>query len=130
MEFIDNFDSSAIILIVLGVIILIVAIFGYFGACKGNPCMMYTYGTLLALILLTLIGVIVTMVVFRDDIEDFVTEGCGKGFKDEEGCLATLKDYSNIAIGVVVGIAILNILAVIIGFYHATELKKIYGFYI
>ena len=53
------------------------------------------------------------------------TEGCGNGFNDEEiyteGCLATLKDYSNIAIGVVVGIAILNILAVIIGCCHAKE---------
>ena len=71
----DNaYISSAIVLIVLGAIIMIVAFFGCCGACTENACMMYTYGTLLALILLTLIGVIVTMVVFKDDIEMIVKD--------------------------------------------------------
>ena len=69
MEFNDDVQvSSAIVLIVLGVIILIVAFFGCCGACMENPCMMYTYGTLLALILIALIGVTVTIVVYKASI--------------------------------------------------------------
>ena len=53
---------------------MIMAFLGCYGACTENACMMYTYSTLLALILLTLIGVIVTMVVFKDDIEMIVKD--------------------------------------------------------
>ena len=66
--------SLAIVMISLGVIIIIMAFIGCYGACTENACMMYTYSTLLALILLTLIGVIVTMVVFKDDIEMIVKD--------------------------------------------------------
>ena len=65
----DNaYISSAIVLIVLGAIIMIVAFFGCCGACTENACMMYTYGTLLALILIALIGVTVTIVVYKASI--------------------------------------------------------------
>ena len=69
LEFIDNsYIGSAVVLIVLGAIIMVVAFFGCCGACTENPCMMYTYGTLLALILIALIGVTVTIVVFKVSI--------------------------------------------------------------
>ena len=193
-QFDDNISASfAIILIVLGAVVMIVAFFGCCGACTENPCEMYTYGTLLALIFVALIGVTVTFVIFKDEIErtvkdkmkksidkynnsttgdikkiwDWVqkdvkccgvetymdwnrvmegehkvpdscckveTEGCGKaGFFDTEkiyteGCLVTLKtkilENSGHAIGVGVGIGILNFLGVIVGCRHAKTLKK------
>ena len=155
--------------------------------------MKYKYGTLLALIFVALIGVTVTFVIFKDEIETIVkykmekvmdnynnsttgnakkiwdlvqkdvkccgverytdwirvmevedkvpdscckveTEGCGKArFYDtekiyKEGCLAKLKakilENSGHAIGVGVGIGILNFLGVIVGCRHAKRLKK------
>jgi len=75
LDFIDNsYVGSAVVLIVLGAIIMIVAFFGCCGACTENPCMMYTYGTLLALILIALIGVTVTIVVYKDDVEKIVKD--------------------------------------------------------
>ena len=75
MEFNDNVQVSlAIVMMVLGAIIMIIAFLGFYGASTENVCMMYTYSTLLALVLLTLIGVIVTMVVFKDDIEMIVKD--------------------------------------------------------
>ena len=72
-EFDDNISASfAIILIVLGAVVMIVAFFGCCGACTENPCEMYTYGTLLALIFVALIGVTVTFVIFKDEIETIV----------------------------------------------------------
>ena len=64
----NSYIGSAVVLIVLGAIIMVVAFFGCCGACTENPCMMYTYGTLLALILIALIGVTVTIVVFKVSI--------------------------------------------------------------
>jgi len=83
LEFIDNaYISSAIVLIVLGAIIMIVAFFGCCGACTENACMMYTYGTLLALILIALIGVTVTIVVYKGDVEKIVKENMEKAMKN------------------------------------------------
>jgi len=83
LEFIDNsYIGSAVVLIVLGAIIMVVAFFGCCGACTENPCMMYTYGTLLALILIALIGVTVTIVVFKDDVETIVSDKMKESMKN------------------------------------------------
>ena len=75
MEFDDNISvNTAIGVIVLGVIIMTVAFFGCCGACKENSCMMYTHSTLLGLIFVTLIGLTVAFVVYKDDIEEFVKD--------------------------------------------------------
>ena len=69
----DNISVSfAILLIVLGIVIMIMAFFGCCGACTENPCMKYKYGTLLALIFVALIGVTVTFVAFKDEFETIV----------------------------------------------------------
>ena len=66
LDFLDSqYLNTSIVLIIIGAIILIVAFFGCCGACTENACMMYTYGTLMALILISLIGVAITIVVFK-----------------------------------------------------------------
>ena len=73
LDFLDSqYLNTSIVLIILGAIILIVAFFGCCGACTENACMMYTYGTLMALILISLIGVAITIVVFKvREIKDY-----------------------------------------------------------
>lgn len=64
----EKYLGSAIILMVVGGVILIVAFFGCCGACTENACMMYTFGSLVALILIVEIGCTVTIFMFKDDV--------------------------------------------------------------
>jgi len=73
-EYLDFLNKSylnaAIVLMIIGGVILIVAFFGCCGACTENACMMYTYGTLLALILISMIGATITIIVFKGDVKN------------------------------------------------------------
>ena len=62
------FGIAAVLIIAVSSALLVTTFFGCCGACTENPCMMYTYGTMLALILLSLIGVAITVYVFRVNI--------------------------------------------------------------
>jgi CD63 antigen len=74
LDFLGNtYLNTSIILIIIGALMLIVTFFGCCGACTENPCMMYTYGTMLTLILLSLIGVAITVFVFRGDARKVIT---------------------------------------------------------
>jgi len=77
----DNYTNASLVLIIIGAIIMIVAFFGCCGACTESPCMMYTYGTLMALILISLIGVAITIVVFKDDVKTLVEEKMKEGMQ-------------------------------------------------
>jgi len=75
LEFTEYYDflsekylGSGIILMVVGGVILIVAFFGCCGACTENACMMYTFGSLVALILIVEIGCTVTIFLFKDEV--------------------------------------------------------------
>merc|ERR1712020_881543 len=85
-EYLDFLNKSylnaAIVLMIIGGVILIVAFFGCCGACTENACMMYTYGTLRALILIALIGVTVTIVVYKGDVEEIVKKNMEKAMKN------------------------------------------------
>ncbi len=61
----ETYLNTSVILIIIGVVILVVTFFGCCGACTENYCMLYTYGTLLALVLLAAIGVAITIYVFK-----------------------------------------------------------------
>jgi len=75
LDFLGNtYLNTSIILIIIGALMLIVTFFGCCGACTENPCMMYTYGTMLALILLSLIGVAITVYVFRSDAREVIVK--------------------------------------------------------
>jgi len=64
----EKYLGSGIILMVVGGVILIVAFFGCCGACTENACMMYTFGSLVALILIVEIGCTVTIFLFKDQV--------------------------------------------------------------
>jgi CD63 antigen len=89
----DTYLNTSIILIIIGAVMLIVTFFGCCGACTENPCMMYTYGTMLALILLSLIGVAITVYVFRNDaktvIEDAMKKSLDQYDDDHDGVKKT-----------------------------------------
>ena len=61
----ETYLNTSVILIIIGVVVLVVTFFGCCGACTENHCMLYTYGTLLALVLLAAIGVSITIYVFK-----------------------------------------------------------------
>ena len=48
----DSYLNTSIVFIVLGVVILIIGFFGCCGACTENHCMVFTYATLLALVVI------------------------------------------------------------------------------
>ena len=78
----DSSINSSIVLMVAGGVILLVTFFGCCGTCTENPCMLYTFGTLLALILLVEIGAIVTAVVFKGQAAEIVSEAMNAGLKE------------------------------------------------
>jgi CD63 antigen len=61
----STYLNTSIILIIIGGVMLLVTFCGCCGACTENHCMMYTYGTMLALILLSLVGVAITIYVYK-----------------------------------------------------------------
>lgn len=77
----DSYINTSIILIIIGALMLIVTFFGCCGACTENHCMMYTYGTMLALILLSLIGVAVTVYIFKDDARELISKNMKDGMQ-------------------------------------------------
>jgi len=85
LDFLGNtYLNTSIILIIIGALMLIVTFFGCCGACTENPCMMYTYGTMLTLILLSLIGVAITVFVFRGDARKVITNTMTDSLKNYE----------------------------------------------
>lgn len=82
-DFLGNpFLNSSVIFIIIGCIILVVAFFGCCGACTENACMLYTYSTLMALILCVEIGLAVTIYIFKGDARDFVSNAMQKGMQN------------------------------------------------
>jgi len=77
----DSYINTSIILIIIGALMLIVTFFGCCGACTENHCMMYTYGTMLALILLSLIGVAITVYIFKDDARELISKNMRDGMQ-------------------------------------------------
>jgi len=77
----DSYINTSIILIIIGALMLIVTFFGCCGACTENHCMMYTYGTMLALILLSLIGVAITVYIFKDDARELISKNMKEGMQ-------------------------------------------------
>jgi hypothetical protein len=48
----DSYVNASILFIVLGTIILILGFFGCCGACTESPCMMFTFGALLSVVVI------------------------------------------------------------------------------
>lgn len=73
LDFLGNtYLNTSIILIIIGAVMLVVTFCGCCGACTDNACMVYTYGTMLALILISLIGVAITVYIYKDDAREII----------------------------------------------------------
>ena len=48
----DSYINASVLFIILGAIVLILGFFGCCGACTENSCMMFTFATLLALVVI------------------------------------------------------------------------------
>jgi len=78
----DTYLNSSVILIIIGGVMLLISFFGCCGACTENPCMVYTYAAMMTLILLSLIGVSITIYVFKDDVQTVISTGMQKGMEN------------------------------------------------
>lgn len=69
----ENVFHSSVVLMVAGGIIMLVTFFGCCGVCTENHCMLYIYGTLLALILVVEIGGAIAALMLKDDADKAIT---------------------------------------------------------
>ena len=75
----DTYLNTSVILIIIGGVMLLISFFGCCGACTENPCMVYTYAAMMTLILLSMIGVAITIYIYKDDVNAVITDGMKKG---------------------------------------------------
>jgi len=73
---------SAYIFIGIGVLVTIIAFFGCCAACTDNACMMYTFASLMAIILIAEVGVAIAAFVFKGEATDFVSDAMRNGLKN------------------------------------------------
>lgn len=77
----DNYTNTPIAIVVLGVIIFAIAFFGCCGTCKDNKCMMYTYGILLAVVLIAQVGGGIAAFAMKGDLEQEITKNMRGGLE-------------------------------------------------
>jgi CD63 antigen len=77
----DAYFNSSILFIILGVVILVIGFFGCCGACTENACMMFTFGSLLAVVVVIEIGVAIAVYVFRNDAHQVITQKMKEGME-------------------------------------------------
>jgi len=63
-----------IILLVIGIIILLIGFFGCFGAIRESPCLLYTYASIVLVLLIGQIGIVVYGVYKKQDIQDVMAK--------------------------------------------------------
>lgn len=86
---------SSYIFIGIGVLVAIISFLGCWGACTDNKCMMGTFATIMAIILIAEIGVAITILIYKGKaqgiVEDAMTKGLQNYGKNEtEGVTRTL----------------------------------------
>lgn len=73
---------SAYIFIGIGVIVTIIAFFGCCAACTDNVCMMYTFASIMAVILIAEVGVAIACFVFKGETDMFVKDAMVGGLEN------------------------------------------------
>ena len=71
--------NSATIFIIIGVIITIISFFGCCGAIMENSCMMYTFATLVTLMLLIEVGLTAVILIYKNETREEVIKQMKKG---------------------------------------------------
>lgn len=69
-----NIGLSSYIFIFVGVLVTIIAFLGCCAACTENKCMMWSFATLMLLILIAEIGVCVTMILYKGEVVAVATD--------------------------------------------------------
>jgi len=79
VEGLENVGISAYVFIIVGVLVTIISFLGCCAACTDNKCMMGTFATLMALILIAEVGVAVTILIYKGKAYDVVSQVMVKG---------------------------------------------------
>ena len=90
--------NSATIFIIIGLIVTIISFFGCCGACMENPCMMYTFGTLVALVLLIEVGATVVVLVYKTETKQVITDAMMNGLRNYNRTDDTDQQYGGITL--------------------------------
>jgi len=75
----QNIGVSSYIFIAVGVIVTIISFLGCCAACSDNKCMMGTFATLMALILIAEIGVAITIFIYRGKAYEITKDAMTNG---------------------------------------------------
>ena len=75
----ENVGLSSYVFIIVGVLVTVISFFGCCAACTDNKCMMGTFATLMGLILIAEVGVAVTLLVYKGQAKDVISEVMKKG---------------------------------------------------
>jgi len=75
-------DLSPYVLIILGILITIISFLGCCGACTDNRCMMYSFGALMAIVIIAQIGIVVSLFVFKQEAIDVAHKAMDEGMKN------------------------------------------------
>ena len=82
-DYLNYFDDScvnaSVLFIILGAIVVILGFFGCRGACTENSCMMLTFTTLLAIVVIAEVGAAIAMYVFRADAHNIISAKMNEG---------------------------------------------------
>ncbi|CAL4060780.1 unnamed protein product [Meganyctiphanes norvegica] len=76
----DGTFTLPIIVLIVGVFILLLGFFGCCGAKKENPCMLYTYASVLVVLIIAQVTCAILLLVYKDTAEDFIKGGMYNGF--------------------------------------------------
>jgi len=75
----DSYVNASVLFIILGAIVLILGFFGCCGACTENSCMMFTFATLLAIVVIAEVGAAIAVYVFRADAHNIISSKMNEG---------------------------------------------------
>uniref|UniRef100_A0A2P2HWX8 Tetraspanin n=1 Tax=Hirondellea gigas TaxID=1518452 RepID=A0A2P2HWX8_9CRUS len=87
--------SVPIILLIMGVIVMLIGFFGCFGALRESPCLLYTYATIVLLLLIAQISVAIYGIVKQDELKAFISGNMVKVFEKIGGDDQELTDSLN-----------------------------------
>jgi len=87
-------DVGSYVFIGVGVLVALIAFLGCCAACTENKCMMYSFGTLMTLILIAEIGVTIALLMYKGEAKEVVKDAMNKGMenygeKEQEGVTRT-----------------------------------------
>jgi len=75
----NSYVSTPIFIIILGGVIFVVAFFGCCGAWRENRCLIYTYGAILVIILISQVAAGIAAFVLKGDLKTEITQNMVKG---------------------------------------------------